>query len=211
MHFIAFYCISLHCIALYFIVFYWFALQFIALHCILLHCIIFIELYCIVTGNSTIKNKVSARFKNGFIEVNFETVICGVLWMYNLKFFASSGCVQWMHTIFFNSLEHVPLTPLMADGLHASQISKYSTSTYITPSFRINLCGLDVSFLTCLLSDQEQLLKADDHLFICHTYSCNKSLHWPWHCSLQSHEFLWIWALECLTGTSVPYKRRQHE
>jgi hypothetical protein len=101
MHFIAFYCISLHCIALYFIVFYCFALQFIALHCILLHCIIFIELYCIVTGNSTIKNKVSARFKNGFIEVNFETVICGVLWMYNLKFFASSGCVQWMHTIFF--------------------------------------------------------------------------------------------------------------
>jgi hypothetical protein len=78
---------------------------------------------------------VSARFKNAFILVNFENVICGVLWMYDLTFFAFSGCVQWMHTIFFNSLELVLLMPLMADGLHAPQISDSRQVHIYRPAF----------------------------------------------------------------------------
>ena len=62
-----------------------------------------------------------------------------------------SGCI-----LFFLIVSN---TPLMADGLHEPQISKFFTSTYLSPSFRINLCGLDAGFLTCLLSDQEQFLK----------------------------------------------------
>jgi hypothetical protein len=79
----------------------------------------------------------SAWFKNGFIVVNFENEICGVLCRYNLTFCVFSDCVQRMHTIFFfNFLKHALLVPqLMEDGLHAPQISDVSQLHIYCPAF----------------------------------------------------------------------------